>query len=56
MILLHSACGVEEHKKHNDATSSDPYLSERKKHSTPFKITEQKYTNIDDHPSVYTTL
>ena len=30
------------------------YLQE--KHNTPFKVTEQKYTNIDDHPSAYTTL
>ena len=30
------------------------YLKE--KHNTPFEVTEQKYTNIDDHPSVYTTL
>ena len=55
MILLHSAPGAEEDKKHNDVTSSHPCLSERK-HSTPFKVTEQKYTNIDEPLSVYMTL
>ena len=28
----------------------------KEKCNPPFKVTEQKYTNIDDHPSVYTTL
>ena len=55
MILMCSAPGAEEDKKHDDVTSNYPCLSERE-HHTPFKFTEQKYNNIDDHPSVYTTL
>ena len=55
MILLCSVPGAEEDKKHDDGTSS--YLAHLKeKHNTPFKVTEQKFTNIDDHPSAYTTL
>ena len=54
MLFMCSALGAEEDKKHNGVTSSYPCLS--KKHNTPFKVTEQKYTNIDDHPSVYMTL
>ena len=55
MILLHSTPGAEEDKKHNDGTSS--YLAHlREKHNTPFKVTEQKYIDIDDHPSAYMTL
>ena len=56
MILLHLAPGAEEDKKHNDGTSSYPYLSKKEKYNIPFKVTEQKYINVDDHPSVYMTL
>ena len=56
MILLHSTPGAEEDKKHSDGTSSYLCLSEKGKYNIPFKVTEQKYTKIDDNPSVYTTL
>ena len=39
-------------------TMSHPvtFAFSKEKHNTPFQVTEQKYTNIDDHPSVYMTL
>ena len=55
MILLCSAPGADEDMKYDGVSSSYPCLSEQK-HNTPIKVTEQKYTNIDDHPSVYMTL
>ena len=56
MILLHSTPGAEEDKTHGNGTSSYLCLSEKGKYNTPIKVTEQKYTKIDDHPSVYMAL
>ena len=50
MILLHSTPGTEEDKV------APPVTFAHLKHNTCSKVTEQMVTNMDDHPSTYTTL
>ena len=52
MILLHSTPGAEEDKVAPPVT----FAHLKVKHNTLSKVTEQKFTNMDDHPSAYTTL
>ena len=55
MILLCSTPGAKEDKEHDNGTSiTFAHLKEKTQYT--FKVTEQKFTNMDDHPSTYTTL
>ena len=52
MILLHPTHGAEEDKVAPPVTFAHP----KEKTQYTFKVTEQKFTNMDDHPSTYMTL
>ena len=52
MILLHSTPRAEEDKVALQLT----FAHLKEKHNTPLKVTEQKSTNMDDHPSASMTL